>query len=551
MTGKIFRSIFGVAMAVLAAALVVITGCMYGYFGDVGAMQLREELALSAAATEEMGEAYLRSLDAGQSRLTWVGPDGTVIYDTQVPAEKLENHGDREEIREALSAGRGSSSRYSATLTEKTLYEAVRLSDGSVLRISKSYVTAAILAVGMFQPVLLVGILAVILSVVLARRMAKRVVEPLNRLDLEHPLDNDVYEELSPLLHRIHTQQREINFQMRNLRRKTEEFGQITDNMREGLVLLDRKGMILSVNPAACRLFQTDPGCVGKDFLTVDRSLELSKGVEEALEGGHSEVRIRRGGREYQFDISGILSEGGVLGAVLLVFDVTEQADAERIRREFTANVSHELKTPLQSIIGSAELLEKGMVRPEDLPRFVGHIREEAARLVTLINDIIRLSQLDEGQRMPEEEVDLRAMAEEVFSVLRDAADARNITLSAEGEGKLRGVRRLLFETLYNLCDNGIKYNADGGSVRVRIAETGDAVDIFVSDTGIGIPEEHQAHVFERFYRVDKGRSRQSGGTGLGLSIVKHAVQYHRGQVDLESTPGEGTTVHIRFPRKG
>ena len=549
MTKKIFQSILLVAGCVLLASLLIIMGFLYDYFGGVEENQLRDELSLAAAAVEDGGTDYLSRLTADRCRLTWIAADGSVLYDTKTNAESLENHASRAEVSQALATGTGESTRYSSTLMEKTMYYAQRLDDGTVLRISISRATVGMIAVGMIQPLLIVLIVALILSGLLARRLSRRIVDPLNGLDLEHPLDNDAYEELSPLLKRIHRQHVEIQMQLRELREKTDEFTQITGSMREGLVLLDEHGSILSISAAAQALFGADAQCVGRDFLTIERSHEISAAIQAAAADGHSEVRAERAGRVYQFDISRITSDGKFLGTVILAFDITEQEFAERNRREFTANVSHELKTPLQGIIGSAELIENGMVKPEDLPRFVGHIHAEAARLVTLIDDIIRLSQLDEGDAMPTEPVDLLAVSQEAAENLHDAAAARNVTVSVTGQpAVLPGVRRLIYEIVYNLCDNAIKYNRDGGRVDVTVAADAGGSSITVADTGIGIAPEHQARVFERFYRVDKSHSKASGGTGLGLSIVKHAVQYHHGRIELESTPGTGTTIRVVFP---
>ena len=549
MTKKIFQSILLVAGCVLLASLLIIMGFLYDYFGGVEENQLRDELSLAAAAVEDGGTDYLSQLTADRYRLTWIAADGSVLYDTRTDAESLENHASRAEVSQALTTGTGESTRYSSTLMEKTMYYAQRLDDGTVLRISISRATVGMIAVGMIQPLLIVLIVALILSGLLARRLSRRIVDPLNSLDLEHPLDNDAYEELSPLLKRIHRQHVEIQTQLRELREKTDEFTQITGSMREGLVLLDEHGSILSINAAAQTLFGADAQCVGRDFLTIERSHEISAALQAAVTDGHSEVRAERAGRVYQFDISRITSDGKLLGTVILAFDITEQEFAERNRREFTANVSHELKTPLQGIIGSAELIENGMVRPDDLPRFVGHIHAEAARLVTLIDDIIRLSQLDEGDAMPTEPVDLLAVSQEAAENLQDAAAARDVTVSVTGQpAVIPGVRRLIYEIVYNLCDNAIKYNRDGGRVDVTVAADAGGSSITVADTGIGIAPEHQSRVFERFYRVDKSHSKASGGTGLGLSIVKHAVQYHHGRIELESTPGTGTTIRVVFP---
>lgn len=549
MTRKIFLSIMAAAAVVLLCSVLIIMGCLYDYFGGVQERQLEDELALAQTGVECSGKTYLKALEGESYRLTWIAPSGEVLFDSQADESSMENHAQREEVRQALETGEGQSSRYSSTLLEKTIYYAKKLTDGSILRISISRATAGVLVMGMLQPMLVVLAAALILALFLAKRISARIVAPLNRLDLEKPLENDTYEELSPLLTRINQQRRQIDAQLRTLQQKKDEFDQITASMNESLVLMNEKGTVLSINPAARALFHAEPDCVGRDFLTVERSHEISCAIRRALEEGHAELRVERGGREYQLDISRIESEGTVIGAVLLAFDVTEQAFAERNRREFTANVSHELKTPLQSIMGSAELIENGLVKQEDMPRFVGHIRTEAARLVTLIEDIIRLSQLDEGGELPFEPVDLKKLAEEASASLASATAEKQVTIRVHGDDRqITTVRRLASEIIYNLCDNAVKYNREGGSVDVTIDGTAHGAVVTVQDTGIGIPPEHQSRVFERFYRVDKSHSRQSGGTGLGLSIVKHAVQYLGGRIELESQPGKGTTMRVHFP---
>lgn len=551
MTRKIFLSIMAAAAVVLLCSVLIIMGCLYDYFGGVQERQLEDELALAQTGVECSGKTYLKALEGESYRLTWIAPSGEVLFDSQADESSMENHAQREEVRQALETGEGQSSRYSSTLLEKTIYYAKKLADGSILRISISRATAGVLVMGMLQPMLVVLAAALILALVLAKRISTRIVAPLNRLDLEKPLENDTYEELSPLLTRINQQRRQIDAQLRTLQQKKDEFDQITASMNESLVLMNEKGTVLSINPAARALFHAEPDCVGQDFLTVERSHEISCAIRRALEEGHAELRVERGGREYQLDISRIESEGTVIGAVLLAFDVTEQAFAERNRREFTANVSHELKTPLQSIMGSAELIENGLVKQEDMPRFVGHIRTEAARLVTLIEDIIRLSQLDEGGELPFEPVDLKKLAEEASASLASAAAEKQVTIRVHGDDRqITTVRRLASEIIYNLCDNAVKYNREGGSVDVTIDDTAHGAVVTVQDAGIGIPPEHQSRVFERFYRVDKSHSRQSGGTGLGLSIVKHAVQYHHGTVELHSEEGKGTTICILLPKE-
>ena len=548
MTSKIFKSILSVAIAVLLASLVVITGMLYQYFGTMQESQLKDELSLAASATEQLGQSYLSQLDSDRYRLTWVNADGTVIFDTHADSASMDNHENREEIKEALLTGTGSSVRQSSTLTEQTIYEAVRLTDGSVLRISVSRATAFVLVIGMFQPIIMVLFFAAGLSAWLARRMAKRVVEPLNNLNLDQPMENEAYEELSPLLHRIHTQHIEIEQQMQELQHKRDEFDQITDNMKEALVLLDHSGRILSINPAAKNLYEIASVTIGEDFLTLERKQFMREALEQAKVQGHAEFRAQKNGRDYQFDVNRIDSDGNTRGMVILAYDITEQVNAEKHRQAFTANVSHELKTPLQAIIGSAELMENGIVKTDDLPRFVGHIRKEASRLLYLIDDIIRLSQLDEGAEMDQEDVPLKQLAEDVCETLTDAAKLKDVTLEVTGEDVvMRGVRRLLYEILYNLCDNAIKYNRAGGSVMVSVSQKTNEICLSVKDTGIGIPPEHQDKIFERFYRVDKSHSKQSGGTGLGLSIVKHAVQYHHGKIVLASQVNVGTTITVLF----
>ncbi len=546
MAGRIFRSTLKVALGVLVAGLIVIMGILYPYFTQLQRNQLRDELALAADATEKLGEDYLQRLGSDRYRLTWVAADGTVIYDNQAAASGMENHADREEIREAMETGYGSSTRRSVTLTEQTMYEAERLDDGTVLRISVSTATALLLLFGMARPICILAVLAIALSAWLSRRVAADVVRPLNELNLDAPLENDIYDEISPLLRRIHIQQQQIRGQLLELREKKEEFAQITDNLSEALILMDGDGRVLTVNPAAKKLYGLPDVQAGADILSVDRGQDMRLALEETRTQGHASFREIRDGMIYQFDMNRIDSDGGTYGMALMAFDITDQVNAERNRQEFTANVSHELKTPLQSIIGSAELMENGIVKEEDVPRFIGRIRAEAERLVALIDDIIKLSQLDEGDDMPREDVSLLALAQEVRTTLADAAAARDITLEVEGDdGMVNGVRRLLYEIVYNLCDNAIKYNKTGGSVSVTVRQIKDKVRLAVADTGIGIAPEYREKVFERFFRVDKSHSKQSGGTGLGLSIVKHAVQYHHAQLDIKSEPGKGTEITV------
>jgi len=548
MTSKIFRSTLFVAAVILLCSLGIIMGVLYEYSNDIQVMQLKDELRLAAAGTEENGLRYLQRVESQRFRLTWVDASGRVIFDTHADIAQMENHENREEIREAVATGTGSATRKSDTLIERTIYEAMKLSDGTVLRIAITQQTMMVLLVGMLHPVCVVAIIAIVLSALLAKRIAVKLMKPINDLDLEHPLENETYEELSPMLGRIHQQHTQLEQQMKKLQRKTDEFEQIIQHMQEGLVLLDKNQTILSINPAAKILFNAENVCIGSSFYTVDRQMDLTNALEAAFRDGRHETKAIRKGREYQFLLNRIESGAKTIGLVILAVDITDVQNAERNRREFSANVSHELKTPLQSIMGSAELLENGLVKPEDQARFVGHIRKEAARLVLLIDDVIRISHLDEGVELPKEDVDILAIAEEIAASLRIVAAKKQVTITVSGDRcHFRGIRGLVGEIVQNLASNAVKYNVDGGRVDISVKQMKKHIVLTVADTGIGIPPEHQSRVFERFYRVDKSHSKQSGGTGLGLSIVKHAVQCHNARLNLQSTLGEGTTITVTF----
>lgn len=548
MRKKIFRSIFTVALVVLLASIGIATSFLYDHFNTSQQSQLQAELHLVADTVNEVGIEYFETFDSSVFRFTVVGADGTVLYDTQAIANEMENHADREEIIEAFQSGKGSSARTSSTLTEKTFYEAVLLENGDVLRISASQVTLGALIIGMLPAIFVIILIATVVAIVLSLTMAKHVTEPLMNLDLEHPAENVAYEELTPILTKLHKQHKQIKKQTKSIRRKSEEFDQIVASMNEGLVILDENAMILSINQAAKKIFGVNKDAKGDDFLLYDRTSKTSKAIWDALEEKHSEYTEERNGSVYQFTVNPIESSGKVLGVIILVFDVTDRAFAERNRQEFTANVTHELKTPLQSIIGSAELLETGLVKDEDKGKFIGNIRKEASRLVNLINDIIHLSQLDENFESATETVELMSVANEVVEVLSASASEKNISLYVDGEPcTIFGVQRYIYEIIYNLCDNAIRYNVDGGKVTIKISKESGSPEISVTDTGIGIAPEHQGRIFERFYRVDKSHSKETGGTGLGLSIVKHAVQYHNARVSLESEVGNGTTVTVKF----
>ena len=548
MTKRIFNSIFTVSLVVLLASIAIATTFLYSYFNNSQIKQLKDELALVSDTVNEVGIEYFESFDSSVFRFTVVDADGTVLYDTQADTNTMGNHAEREEIVEALENGTGSSARNSATLTQKTFYEAVLLENGDVLRISVSQLTVSSLIMIMLPAILAIVLAAAIVAAILAHAMATKATEPLMSIDLDDPDNAPEYEELKPIITRLHRQHKQIKTQMETLRRKTDELEHIISSMNEGLVILDEHGMILSINSAARKIFSVKKDVVGNDFLLIDRTSRMSRAIWSALEGEHSEYTEQREEREYQFTVNPIVSDGKLLGALILVFDISERAFAERHRKEFTANVTHELKTPLQSIIGSAELLESGLVKPEDTARFVGNIHKEAARLVSLINDIIRLSQLDEDHAPATETVDLYEAAREAIEDLSSFAEKKNVTLSVEGDTcKIFGVRRYVYEIIYNLCDNAIRYNVDGGRVDVTVGKDNSRSYVEVKDTGIGIPHEHQSRIFERFYRVDKSHSKATGGTGLGLSIVKHAVQYHSGKITLESEAGKGTKITVIF----
>ncbi|MDO4564168.1 MAG: ATP-binding protein [Clostridia bacterium] len=548
MTKRIFRSIVLVAAAVLLCTVIIIMSAFYTYFNRTQLDRLSAQTELAAQGVEHEGVSFFEGLELEDYRFTLVAADGTVLYDSRADIAEMENHLDREEIREALQTGVGESGRTSDTLAQRTLYSARRLSDGSVIRVSITQHTILTLTLGMVQPMLIVLLVAIVLSIWLAFRLSKRVMEPMNNLNLEKPLENDLYSELAPLLNRIDRQQRRIEAQTREVERRREEFEAITSSMSEGLVLLNESGTVLSLNPAAAKLFSTDESCIGSSFLKMDRSIELQHAFERALSEGSGELTLTRNDRKYRIEMNRIDTEKELSGVVLLSFDVTDKQLLERQRREFTANVSHELKTPLQSIMGSAELVENGLVKDGDLPAFMGRIRGEAQRLVSLIDDIIRLSQLDEGGELPIETADIYSIAEEVLQSLAQAAGKRNIDLRLDGEScKVSGVRRLLYEIVYNLVDNAIRYNREGGSVAVSVQNEGSNAVLRVSDTGVGIPKDQQERVFERFYRVDKSHSKETGGTGLGLSIVKHAAQLHHAKVSLESAENSGTIVTVTF----
>lgn len=550
MTKRIFRSICVVAISVFLASIVLFMGVLYDYFSDMQRNQLRMQAELVSRGVYAEGLSYLQDLDIQNYRITWIGIDGTVRYDSQSDMEEMENHLEREEIREAFSSGMGESSRYSATLLERFFYCARRLPDGTVLRVSIAQNTLLTILFGMSQPLSVIFVTACILSLVLAFRLSKQIVKPLNELNLDEPLKNDGYDEIIPLLRRIDMQRRQIRWQEEKLRQKQSEFETVTGGMAEGIVLLNDRLLILGINPAAARLFDTDADYRGKNILSLNRSPEFRELLQQAGDGQQAEMIMELEGRNYQFQANPVISDGLVSGIALLLLDVTEKEKNEQIRREFTANVSHELRTPLHTISGSAELLMNGMVKVGDVPEFSRRIYKESQRMIRLVEDIIKLSHLDEGaDNMLREETDLNTLAGETVQALLPEAERAGVELEWRGESVIiYGIPRMLMEIMYNLCDNAIKYNRQGGCVSITVKREDNRAVLSVADTGIGIPEEHHERIFERFYRVDKSRSKEIGGTGLGLSIVKHAAKLHGASVELESAAGSGTVIRVIFP---
>lgn len=549
MTKRIFRSIFTVAAVILLASFVLITGVLYEYFSNKQVDQLNMQTHLAAQGLEAAGEDYLSDMDISGCRLTWIAADGTVLYDSQAEQSGMENHADREEVRQALKTGHGESMRYSTTLMERQLYSADRLSDGTVVRISDTQYTPLTLILGMIQPVIIIALIALLMSLLLASRMAKRIVKPLNEMSLDNAEKIETYPELAPLTDKLKSQQNQLREQEKELRRRRDEFDAATGSMTEGLVLLNEQGSVLSINKAATKALDIGRYCIGKDIRALSEEPRLRETVEKALGGEHGEAHITLGGVSYRLYASPVTSGDRVAGAALLMLDTTEKEKAEQLRREFSANVSHELKSPLHTISGCAELLANGIVKPEDVPHFLSQIQSESKRMIALIEDIIKLSHLDEGaEDMQREDVDLLSVARREAGNLSQAAEDAGVTLTVSGESAvINGIPQLLAAIVHNLCENAIKYNHPGGFARVNVRREGKKTLLTVEDDGIGIPPEEQQRIFERFYRVDKSHSKEVGGTGLGLSIVKHAAALHNARISVVSAPDRGTTITLAF----
>lgn len=551
MTKKIFKSIMFVCALVLAMGLAAVMGILYSNFDGQMRKELSKEAAYLAYGVEQQGVDYLKNIKDKSARITYIDQDGTVLFDNEADVSEMKNHSDRTEFQKAEKYGAGESSRYSDTLSEKTIYYALRLKDGTVLRVSGTQDSVLALVENLIFPLCGLLCLMLILSGIMASAISKRIVKPINELDLESPEENRIYEELFPLLSKIHRQNREIQNQLELAKQQQEEFALITENMQEGLIVIDKYTMILSANSSAWNLFHMDRVCQGESVYCLDREEEFRHAIEQVLSGEHTELVLKLNGSDIQLIANPVIRDKKTEGAVVLLVNVTEKLERESLRREFSANVSHELKTPLTSISGFAEIMQGGLVKNEDIPKFAGRIYKESQRLLQLVEDVIQISQLDEEKTSYVwEPVDVYQVCKNAFESLKEKAKRLNVHLYICGERmKMEAVRTLLEEAIYNVCDNAIKYNRNDGSVSVFLTQTAQEIQIVVKDTGVGIPKEDQNRVFERFYRVDKSHSKEIGGTGLGLSIVKHAVGALKGSVILRSEEGNGTEICMKFPK--
>ncbi|HEO6601111.1 TPA: PAS domain-containing protein [Streptococcus agalactiae] len=546
MTKKIFRTTLSASLGIVLVTILMIMGFLYNYFNRIQREQLRTQTALASQGISFEGKDYFENLKTSNVRITWVDNKGQVLYDTQSDAKHMKNHANRQEIKEAIKSGYGESTRWSATLTEKSIYAAQRLNNGTIVRLSVAQQTIFYLLLGMMSPLAIIILLAIILSVLIARYIAKKVSEPLNNIDLDHPLSNDSYEEITPLLRRLDSHQSKIQHQKLLLQKRQKEFDTIISKIKEGMILLDDQARIVSINAEALKLFQINDDWHGRFMMEVSRDLTLKDLIDQGLKGKKKEANIDIENNHYRVLVRPTTDNNRVRGLVVLLFDVTDQLQMEQLQREFTANVSHELKTPLHVISGYSELLANQMVPNEEVPQFAAKIHKESERLVKLVEDIINLSHLDEQEKLPQETVNLYDLTQKVLEGLQAKADKKHIQINFNGEEAiLRGNPVLLNSLVYNLCDNAITYNHEKGQVNVTLKNSPDTITLEVSDTGLGIAEKDKKRIFERFYRVDKSRSKIVGGTGLGLSIVKSALDFHNGSIKVDSHLGQGTTMTV------
>ena len=548
MVNKIFRSNFFTSMLILLMSFCLIFGVLFSYFEAQMFRELESEAGYISYAVKNEGTDFINNFNEKGKRITLVSSDGTVLADTEAVAEELENHADRKEIADALKNGKGTSSRYSDTLMQKTLYYAEKLDDGTILRVSTTQNSVVIILLGLLQPLIIIIVLALIISIFLSYRLSKAIIKPINELDLDNPAANETYEELTPLLKKMSAQKKTIDRQIKEAEQKQEEFKLITENMSEGLLVIDKDSNVLSYNQAAVRLLEISDVKSGS-VLAFNRSKGFRSVVEKALSGERAESDISHDENTYNLIANPVYENEKIIGAVMVIIDVTESVKREQLRQEFTSNVSHELKTPLTSISGFSEMMKSGGTPDETVIDFSTSIYDEAQRLITLVSDIMKISELDEGViPFEKEQVDLCELSKDIIKRLTPVANKRNITLNVIGDAaKVYGARKILDEMIYNLCDNAIKYNKESGTVDVIVNQANGKTSVTVRDTGIGIPQSEQCRVFERFYRVDKSHSKLVGGTGLGLAIVKHGAAYHDADVFLESTDGKGTSVTISF----
>lgn len=546
MTKKIFRTTLSASLGIVLVTILMIMGFLYNYFNHIQREQLRTQTALASQGISFEGKDYFENLKTSNVRITWVDNKGQVLYDTQSDAKHMKNHANRQEIKEAIKSGYGESTRWSATLTEKSIYAAQRLNNGTIVRLSVAQQTIFYLLLGMMSPLAIIILLAIILSVLIARYIAKKVSEPLNNIDLDHPLSNDSYEEITPLLRRLDSHQAKIQHQKLLLQKRQKEFDTIISKIKEGMILLDDQARIVSINAEALKLFQINDDWHGRFMMEVSRDLTLKDLIDQGLKGKKKEANIGIENNHYRVLVRPTTDNNRVTGLVVLLFDVTDQLQMEQLQREFTANVSHELKTPLHVISGYSELLANQMVPNEEVPQFAAKIHKESERLVKLVEDIINLSHLDEQEKLPQETVNLYDLTQKVLEGLQAKADKKHIQINFNGEEAiLRGNPVLLNSLVYNLCDNAITYNHEKGQVNVTLKNSPDTITLEVSDTGLGIAEKDKKRIFERFYRVYKSRSKIVGGTGLGLSIVKSALDFHNGSIKVDSHLGQGTTMTV------
>lgn len=550
MFNKIFRSNFITSMVILLLSFCLVFGVLYDYSETQMFSELDSEVDYISYVITNEGISYIDNFDNGNKRITLVSADGMVLADTEADADELDNHADRKEIKDAMRNGSGTSSRYSNTLMQKTLYYAKKLDDGTILRVSTTQSSVVLSLLGLLQPLIFIVILALAISLFLSHRVSKSIIKPINSLDLENPAENETYEELTPLLKKMSVQKKTIDRQIKEAKQKQEEFKLITENMSEGLLVIDRDSNVLSYNQAAVRLLEISDVKSGS-VLIFNRSRGFRSVVEKALSGERAVSNISQDENTYNLIANPVYENNKIIGAVIVIIDITESVRREQLRQEFTSNVSHELKTPLTSISGFAEMMKSGGMPEKTVVDFSTSIYDEAQRLITLVSDIMKISELEEGAvSLEKENVDLYELSTDIVKRLTPVANKRNISLNVIGDtAYICGTKKILDEMIYNLCDNAIKYNKENGTVDVIINTTNSKVNLTVRDTGIGIPVQEQSRVFERFYRVDKSHSKLVGGTGLGLAIVKHGAAYHNAEISLESTEGKGTSVTISLKR--